>query len=189
MSSDAPNDPSVHDTAPVETAVLLPQKQPQSVSMAPVLPVSGLGRSPPRTTSWSVHNGLLDVESQSVAGSSDISLKLDSNDQVGVRTVLGSFVDHRYLVTWPSPAAPTRSQVAADHVPRATGRWTWLHCFCSSFLTVVFYDLQTLSRSVSDTTEPTPTVKPSRHYFGGSRYVEKYLLAVCVAYSQQGLEF
>ena len=83
MSSDAPNDLSVHDTAPVETAVLLPQKQPQSVSMAPVLPVSGLGRSPPRTTSWSVHNGLLDVESQSVAGSSDISLKLDSNDQVG----------------------------------------------------------------------------------------------------------
>lgn len=53
--------------------------------MAPVLPVSGSGRSPPRTTSWSVHNGLLDVEAQSVAGSSDTSTKLNNDDQVSLR--------------------------------------------------------------------------------------------------------
>ncbi len=52
--------------------------------MAPVLPVSGPGRSPPRTTSWSVHNGLLDVEAQSVAGSSDTSMKLNNDDQVSL---------------------------------------------------------------------------------------------------------
>ncbi|KAL0052011.1 hypothetical protein WJX82_006509 [Trebouxia sp. C0006] len=116
MSLSLPKEPPPDEALPVETAVLLPSKQARSASMAPVLPVSGPGRSPPRTTSWSVHSGLLDVEAQSVAGSSETSAKLNNDDQI-------------------------------------------------------------LSRSVSDATEPTSTVKPSRHYFGGSRYVEKYLFA------------
>lgn len=48
--------------------------------MAPSsLPVSGPGY---RSTSWSVHNGLLDMESQSVAGTSDSDMKLESEDEV-----------------------------------------------------------------------------------------------------------
>lgn len=49
--------------------------------MAPsTLPVSGPGY---RTTSWSVHNGLLqDLEEQSVVGTSDSSLNLENDDEV-----------------------------------------------------------------------------------------------------------
>lgn len=48
--------------------------------MAPSsLPVSGPSH---RSTSWSVHNGLLDVEAQSVTGTSDSDLKLESDDEV-----------------------------------------------------------------------------------------------------------
>ena len=51
--------------------------------MAPSsLPVSGPGY---RSTSWSVHNGLLDVEAQSVAGTSDSGTKLESDDEVRAR--------------------------------------------------------------------------------------------------------
>ena len=52
----------------------------RSKFMAPSsLPVSGPGY---RSTSWSVHNGLLDVEAQSAAGTSDSDLKLESDDEV-----------------------------------------------------------------------------------------------------------
>ena len=55
--------------------------------MAPSsLPVSGPGY---HTTSWSLHNGLLrDVESQSVAASSDSGLKLENDDEVRATFVL-----------------------------------------------------------------------------------------------------
>ena len=38
--------------------------------------------------------------------------------------------------------------------------------------------LQALNRSVSDATEASSVLKPRRSYFGGSKYVEKYLFAV-----------
>ena len=64
-----------------ETTALLSARDSDSTSMAPVLPISVSGRSPPRTTSWSVHNGLLrDVEAQSVTGSSEGSLKLNNSE-------------------------------------------------------------------------------------------------------------
>ncbi len=84
MSPSLPKELPLDEALPVETAVLLPSKQARSANMAPVLPVSGPGRSPPRTTSWSVHNGLLDVEAQSVAGSSDTSMKLKNDHQVSL---------------------------------------------------------------------------------------------------------
>ena len=72
-----------HRGPSAETTALLSARDSDNTSMAPVLPISVSGRSPPRTTSWSVHNGLLrDVEAQSVAGSSDGSLKLNNNNEV-----------------------------------------------------------------------------------------------------------
>ena len=62
--------------------------------MAPSnLPVSGPGY---RTTSWSVHNGLLqDVEEQSVVGTSDSSLNLENDVEVRASpTFLVGLEDH-----------------------------------------------------------------------------------------------
>ncbi len=103
----AADDLQQEDKAPVETAVLLQPHEIKSASMAPVgLPVLKPGRSPGRTTSWSVHNGLLDVEAQSVAGSSDMSTKLDNDDQVGnpFRFGLRLFADQLGLSLCASPA-------------------------------------------------------------------------------------
>lgn len=82
----APNTSPGETKDPVETRLLLQPNDVKSESMAPAgLPVSVSGRSPRRTSSWSVHNNLLqDVEAQSVAGTSDTGLKLDSDNEVGL---------------------------------------------------------------------------------------------------------